>query len=201
MDASEVLAHSIAAPAVLAPRGEVLVRRLLEELGEDPQREGLVNTPHRVWESLSQLTSGYDADMMDVIGDAIFTESYNEMVVVRDIEFYSLCEHHVLPFFGTCHVAYIPDGRILGLSKLPRIVDLFSHRLQVQERLTTQIAGALEEAINPKGVGVVIEASHLCMMMRGVQKQSSRTTTSAMRGLFQTDSRTRSEFLGLINGK
>jgi GTP cyclohydrolase I len=135
---------------------------------------------------------------MEVVGDAIFDESYDEMVVVRGIEFYSLCEHHMLPFFGTCDVAYIPDGRIVGLSKVPRMVDLFSHRLQVQERLTTQIAEALEDALQPKGVGVVIQASHLCMMMRGVEKQHSRTTTSAMRGLFKTDSRTRTEFLDLI---
>jgi GTP cyclohydrolase I len=200
MDATDRLAQSFPAPAILTPRGEVLVRRLLEELGEDPEREGLARTPHRVWESLSFLAEGYDRDVMDVIGEALFEEPYDEMVTVHDIEFYSLCEHHMLPFFGKCHIAYIPNGRIVGLSKLPRIVDLFSHRLQVQERLTTQIAEALEDVLQPRGVGVVIEGSHLCMMMRGVEKQSSRTTTSAMRGLFKTDPRTRSEFLDLIKG-
>jgi GTP cyclohydrolase I len=198
MDATEPLAHPLPAPTVLGRRGEVLVRKLIEELGEDPEREGLRRTPHRVWESLSFLTEGYDGDVLDVVGDALFEEPYDEMVTVRDIEFYSLCEHHMLPFFGTCHIAYIPDGRVVGLSKLPRIVDLFSHRLQVQERLTTQIAEALEEVLSPQGVAVVVEASHLCMMMRGVEKQSSRTMTSAMRGLFKSDPRTRSEFLNLI---
>ncbi|MDQ2744054.1 MAG: GTP cyclohydrolase I FolE [Chloroflexota bacterium] len=186
---------------ILAPAGEVLVERLLEELGEDPDREGLEQTPRRVWRSLSYLTEGYNQEPADVIGDAIFAEQYDEMVMVRDIEFYSLCEHHLLPFFGHAHVAYVPDGRIVGLSKLPRLVDLFSHRLQVQERLTTQIAEALETALLPKGVGVIIEASHLCMMMRGVQKQRSLTTTSAMRGVFKTDPRTRSEFLDLCKGR
>jgi GTP cyclohydrolase IA len=198
MDATERLTQPLAEPTVLMPRGEGLVRRLIEELGEDPQREGLIKTPYRVWESLSYLTEGYDQDVTEVIGDAVFAESYDEMVTVRDIEFYSLCEHHMLPFFGACHIAYIPDGQIVGLSKLPRVVDLLSHRLQVQERLTTLIADALEEAIHPRGVGVVMEASHLCMMMRGVEKQNSRTTTSAMRGLFKEDPRTRQEFLDLI---
>src|SRR5438270_928064 len=191
MDATEIRAHSLPAPTVLVPRGETLVRKLIEELGEDPEREGLVRTPHRVWESLSFLTEGYDGDVLDVVGDALFEEPYDEMVTVRDIEFYSLCEHHMLPFFGTAHIAYIPNGRVVGLSKLPRIVDLFSHRLQVQERLTSQVAEALDEVLEPRGVAVVLEASHLCMMMRGVQKQSARTTTSAMRGIFKTDQRTR----------
>jgi GTP cyclohydrolase IA len=186
------------APTVLTPRGETLVCRLLEELGEDPERQGLLRTPHRVWEALSFLTEGYTQDVMDVVGDAVFDERYDEMVAVRDIEFYSLCEHHMLPFFGRCHIAYIPDGKIVGLSKLPRIVDLFSHRLQVQERLTTQVADALEEVLQPKGVAVVIEASHLCMMMRGVGKQNSETVTSAMRGILKTDHRTRNEFLTLV---
>jgi GTP cyclohydrolase IA len=186
------------APTVLTPRGETLVYRLLEELGEDPERQGLLRTPHRVWEALSFLTEGYTQDVMDVVGDAVFDERYDEMVAVRDIEFYSLCEHHMLPFFGRCHIAYIPDGKIVGLSKLPRIVDLFSHRLQVQERLTTQVADALEEVLRPKGVAVVIEASHLCMMMRGVSKQNSETVTSAMRGSLKTDHRTRNEFLTLV---
>jgi GTP cyclohydrolase I len=178
--------------------GAQLVTRLLEELGEDPHREGLERTPLRVWQSLSFLTEGYEQDMAEVVGEAIFAEQYDEMIVVRDIEFYSLCEHHLLPFFGRAHIAYIPDGRIVGLSKLPRLVDMFSHRLQVQERLTTQIAAALEAVLQPQGVGVVVEASHLCMMMRGVQKQSSQTLTSAMRGSFKTDSRTRAEFLDLL---
>lgn len=200
MDATEPLVHSLPAPALLAPRGEMLVRRLVEELGEDPNREGLARTPHRVWESLSFLTDGYDQDVFDIVGDALYEEQYDEMVTVRDIEFYSLCEHHMLPFFGRCHIAYVPDGRVAGLSKLPRIVDAFSHRLQVQERLTGEIADGLEEALKPRGIGVIIEASHLCMMMRGVQKQSSRTVTSAMRGIFKTDPRTRSEFLNLMKG-
>jgi GTP cyclohydrolase I len=198
MDATDRLTHPLAPPTLLMPRGEGLVRRLIEELGENPEREGLVRTPQRVWESLSYLTEGYGQDVTGIIGEAIFAESYDEMVTVRDIEFYSLCEHHVLPFFGACHIAYIPDGHIVGLSKLPRVVDLLSHRLQVQERLTTQIADALEDALHPRGVGVVMEASHLCMMMRGVEKQNSRTTTSAMRGLFKDDPRTRQEFLNLI---
>lgn len=184
-------------PASIVARGPQLITRLLEALGEDPDREGLVRTPERVWNSLSYLTDGYGQEVADVIGDAVFEEQYDEMVVVRDIELYSLCEHHLLPFFGRAHVAYVPDGRIVGLSKLPRVVDLFSRRLQVQERLTTQIADALAEVLQPKGVGVVIEASHLCMMMRGVQKQNSATVTSAMRGIFKTDPRTRSEFLDL----
>lgn len=178
--------------------GKQIVSRLLEELGEDPGREGLLRTPQRVWDSLSFLTDGYDRDPLDVVGDALFFEDYDEMVVVRDIEFYSLCEHHLLPFFGCVHVAYIPNGKIVGLSKLPRLVDVFTHRLQVQERLTTQIAEALEEVLEPQGVAVVIEASHLCMMMRGVQKQAARTATSAMRGIFQSDARTRAEFLDLV---
>lgn len=185
-------------PTHLPPRGVQLVTRLLTELGEDPGREGLVRTPERVWASLTALTDGYDRDVADVIGDAVFHENYDEMVLVRDIEFYSLCEHHLLPFFGRVHIAYIPDGRIVGLSKLPRLVDLFSHRLQVQERLTTQIADALEESLQPRGVGVVVGASHLCMMMRGIEKQRSETVTSAMRGIFKTDPRTRSEFLDLL---
>jgi GTP cyclohydrolase I len=181
-----------------APRGPQLVRELLTEMGEDPAREGLADTPERVWASLSFLTDGYDRDIADVVGDAIFEEEYDEMVAVRDVEFYSLCEHHLLPFFGRAHIAYIPDGTIIGLSKLPRLVDLFSHRLQVQERLTTQIAAALEEVLAPRGVGVVLEGSHLCMMMRGVQKQQAETVTSAMRGIFKTDPRTRAEFLDLV---
>lgn len=177
---------------------EYHIGRLLEAVGEDPSRDGLLKTPQRVWDSLSFLTDGYSKDLEDVIGDAVFEEQYDEMVLVRDIEFYSLCEHHMLPFFGRAHIAYIPDGRIVGLSKVPRVVDVYSHRLQVQERLATQIADGLESALQPQGVAVVIEASHLCMMMRGVGKQQSRTVTSAMRGIFKTDARTRAEFLSLL---
>jgi GTP cyclohydrolase I len=175
-----------------------LVASLLRWLGEDPTREGLVRTPERVARSLQFLTGGYGQDVDAVLSGAIFEEAYSEMVVVRDIEVYSLCEHHLLPFHGRAHVAYVPDGRVVGLSKLPRLVDVFARRLQVQERLTVEIAGALDRAIRPLGVGVVIEAAHLCMMMRGVQRQGSRTVTSSMRGVLLTDSRTRAEFLELI---
>jgi GTP cyclohydrolase I len=174
------------------------VRAMLGELGEDADRQGLVATPERVARSLAFLTEGYHLDPRAVIGEAVFTEEYDEMVVLRDIELYSLCEHHLLPFFGRCHVAYLPRGRIVGLSKLARVADVFAHRLQVQERLTTQIAEALNEILEPKGVGVVIEAHHLCMMMRGAQKQNSLASTSCMLGRFKTDARTRSEFLSLI---
>jgi GTP cyclohydrolase IA len=175
-----------------------LVRRMLAMLGEDPEREGLLNTPERVERSLGWLTRGYGMCVRDVVGDALFQEAHQNMVVVRDIDMYSLCEHHMLPFFGRVHVAYIPDGRIVGLSKLPRVVEVFARRLQVQERLTEQIAGALEEVLQPRGVGVVVEASHLCMMMRGVEKQGSTTVTSAMRGAFLHDLRTRGEFLRMV---
>jgi GTP cyclohydrolase IA len=185
-------------PALWPGRGEEHFTRLLEEVGEDPNRAGLLETPRRAWQALSYLTEGYDRDPAEVIGDAIFVEEYDEMVAVRDIEFYSLCEHHLLPFFGRTHVAYVPDGKIVGLSKLPRLLEVFSRRLQVQERLTTEFADSLVEVLQPRGVGVIIEASHLCMMMRGVEKQSSQTVTSAMRGIFKTDSRTRGEFLDLI---
>ena len=177
-----------------------LVYRQLELLGEDPERDGLLKTPSRVAKSLSWLTRGYALDARTVIGDALFEESHENMVMVRDIEVYSLCEHHLLPFYGRAHVAYIPNGRIVGLSKLPRVVDVFARRLQVQERLTEQIADALEEVLAPKGVGVVIEAAHLCMMMRGVEKQNSRTITSAVRGSFRADPATRDEFLRLAHG-
>src|SRR6185503_3131701 len=176
-----------------------LVRKLLEALGEDPEREGLVETPRRVEKSLGFLTSGYRANVDDIVNGALFTVEYNEMVIVRDIDMYSLCEHHLLPFFGKCHVAYIPDGRVIGLSKIPRIVDVFARRLQVQERLTTQVAETLEAKLHPLGVAVVIEATHLCMAMRGVEKQNSVTVTSAMRGVFHRDPRTRAEFLELIH--
>jgi GTP cyclohydrolase IA len=176
-----------------------LVRRQLELLGEDPERPGLLKTPDRVALSLSWLTRGYEQDVRKVIGDALFDETHENMVMVRDIELYSLCEHHMLPFYGKAHIAYIPNGRIMGLSKLPRIVDVFAQRLQVQERLTDQIAEAICEILNPRGVGVVIEAHHLCMMMRGVQKQNSKTITSALRGVFRDDSKTRDEFLRLAH--
>ena len=174
-----------------------LVARQLALLGEDPDREGLVRTPDRVAAAMSWLTRGYGMTAQDVVGDALFAEDHSSMVLVRDIELYSLCEHHMLPFFGKCHVAYIPNGRIVGLSKLPRIVEVFARRLQVQERLTEQIADAIDEVLSPAGVGVVIEAEHLCMMMRGVEKQNSRTLTSALRGTFRDDARTRDEFLRL----
>jgi GTP cyclohydrolase IA len=174
-----------------------LVRRQLELLGEDPERNGLLKTPERVAKSLAFLTRGYQMDAQTVIGDALFEETHESMVMVRDIELYSLCEHHLLPFFGRAHVAYIPNGRIVGLSKMARVVDVFASRLQVQERLTEQVARALESALHPRGIGVVIEAQHLCMMMRGVQKQNSRTITSALRGSFRDDAKTRDEFLRL----
>ncbi len=175
-----------------------IVRRQLELLGEDPDREGLLRTPSRVATSLAWLTRGYEMDVHHVVHGALFdAEGASNMVMVRDIELYSLCEHHMLPFYGKAHVAYIPNGKIVGLSKLPRIVEVFARRLQVQERLTEQIAGALEDVLNPMGVGVVIEAYHLCMMMRGVEKQNSKTITSAVRGLFRSDERTRDEFLTL----
>ena len=179
---------------------EAIIRRQLELLGEDPTRDGLLKTPSRVAKSLAWLTRGYDSSAREVIGDALFEESHENMVMVRDIEMYSMCEHHMLPFFGRVHVAYIPNGRIVGLSKLPRVVEVFARRLQVQERLTEQIAAALDEVLRPRGVGVVIEAVHLCMMMRGVEKQSARTITSSLRGEFRDDAKTRSEFLRLAHG-
>jgi GTP cyclohydrolase I len=177
---------------------EELVRATLEAMGEDPHREGLRETPERVARSLSFLTRGYGLSVEEAIGDAVYDEPHDSMVMVKDIEIYSLCEHHMLPFFGKAHVAYIPDGKIVGLSKLPRVVEVFARRLQVQERLTEQIAQALEEVLQPQGVGVVVEAYHLCMMMRGVQKQNSKTITSAVRGLFRSDPRTREEFMQLV---
>jgi GTP cyclohydrolase I len=175
-----------------------IIRRQLELIGEDPDREGLLRTPHRVAAALAWLTRGYEMDVNQVIGKGVFdAEGASNMVMVRDIELYSLCEHHMLPFFGKAHIAYIPNGKIVGLSKLPRIVEVFSRRLQVQERLTEQIASAIDDTLAPQGVGVVIEAFHLCMMMRGVEKQNSKTITSAVRGTFRSDQRTREEFLTL----
>ncbi|MGH9785169.1 MAG: GTP cyclohydrolase I FolE [Terriglobia bacterium] len=176
-----------------------IVRELLAALGEDTRREGLAGTPERIAQTLEFLTSGNQMQVGDVLNGALYPVSYDEMVIVKDIEMFSLCEHHLLPFFGKCHVAYIPDQKVVGLSKIPRLVDMFSRRLQIQERLTTQIAETLMEQIRPQGVGVVIEARHLCMMMRGVEKQNSRTVTSALRGVFQEDSRTRDEFLRLAH--
>ena len=175
-----------------------IIRQLLAELGEDPSREGLLDTPKRVEKSLQFLTSGYGADIDAVLNNALFTVDYNEMVIVKDIDFYSLCEHHLLPFFGRCHVAYIPQGRVLGLSKIPRLVEIFARRLQIQERLTSQIAETLRDKVQPLGVAVVMEAAHLCMSMRGVEKQNSVAMTSAMLGVFREDARTRMEFLELI---
>jgi GTP cyclohydrolase I len=175
-----------------------LIRQLLSELGEDPSREGLLDTPKRVEKALKFLTSGYTADVDTVLNNALFTVDYNEMVIVKDIDFYSLCEHHLLPFFGRCHIAYLPKGKVIGLSKIPRLVEVFARRLQIQERMTSQIADTIREKIDPLGVAVVIEATHLCMAMRGVEKQNSFAITSAMLGGFQNDARTRMEFLELI---
>ncbi|MEW5842029.1 MAG: GTP cyclohydrolase I FolE [Bacteroidota bacterium] len=180
---------------------EKYVRSLIEEVGEDPEREGLKKTPHRVAKAYEFLTQGYRKDIKQVLNGAVFNEKYDEMVIVKDIDFYSMCEHHLLPFYGKVHIAYIPDGKIVGLSKIPRIVDVFARRLQVQERMTQEICDTLEEYLLPRGVAVVVEAYHMCMMMRGVQKQNSITTTSAMHGIFKEDARTRAEFLNLISQK
>ena len=175
-----------------------MVRELLRELGEDPTRDGLEQTPSRVAKALRFFTRGYQESPQEVLGEALFDVSYDEMVLVRDIEFYSLCEHHMLPFFGRAHVAYIPNGKILGLSKMARLVEIFARRLQVQERLTVEIAETIDMELNPRGVAVVVEAIHLCMMMRGVEQQNSFAITSSLRGVFQSDSKTRSEFMELI---
>jgi GTP cyclohydrolase IA len=177
---------------------EQLITDLLKEIGEDPGREGLLKTPERVASAYEFLTRGYHLDIKDVLNEAIFTEKYDEMVIVKNIDFYSMCEHHMLPFYGKVHVAYIPNGKIIGLSKIPRIVDVFSRRLQVQERMTQQIAETIAEYIQPEGVAVVSEAFHMCMMMRGVEKQNSSATASAMLGVFKEDSKTRNEFINLI---
>jgi len=180
---------------------ESLVEDMLKHLGEDPEREGLRRTPHRVAKAMQFLTSGYHKDIQKVLNGAIFKEKYNEMVIVKDIDFFSMCEHHMLPFYGKAHVAYIPNGKILGLSKIPRVVEIFARRLQVQERLTQEIAETLFNALTPEGVGVVVEARHMCMMMRGVEKQNSLATTSAMMGVFRDDVKTRQEFLTLIENR
>ena len=177
---------------------EGYIHALLKELGEDPGRDGLQNTPSRVARSFRFLTSGYDQDPREILNDALFDVSYDEMVVVKDIDFYSLCEHHMIPFFGRAHVAYIPNGKVVGLSKIPRLVEMFARRLQVQERMTTEIAETIEEVLQPKGVGVVVEASHLCMMMRGVERQNAYAISSSLKGSFSEDPKTRSEFMDLI---
>jgi len=176
-----------------------LIENLLTLIGEDPSREGLQRTPQRVARMFAELTEGYRTDPVALVNDALFEVAYDEMVIVRDIEVYSLCEHHLLPFYGKAHVAYIPDGKVLGLSKIPRVVEMFARRLQVQERLTEQIAGFLDDLLHPQGVAVVVEATHLCAVMRGVKKPHARMVTSAMRGIFKTNARTRSEFLSLIS--
>jgi len=182
------------------PDIEQAVRAILEAIGEDVNRPGLERTPERVAKAFGFLTGGYKTTIADAIGDGVFEEAHENMVLVRDIEFYSMCEHHLLPFFGRIHVAYIPKGRIVGLSKLPRVVEVFARRLQVQERMTDQVADAIMEVLDPQGVGVVADAVHLCMMMRGIEKQSSRTVTSSLRGVFREDPRTREEFLRLVHG-
>jgi len=185
-------------PTLTSATFEDLVREMLVRLGEDPQREGLLRTPERVQKAFQFLTRGYNEDPEALLKNALFTVNYDEMVIVKDVEVFSLCEHHILPFFGKVHVAYIPNGKVIGLSKIPRLIELFSRRLQIQERLTTQIAETIQKVIQPQGVGVVIEARHLCMMMRGVEKQHSAAVTSSMLGCFREEQETRTEFLSLI---
>ncbi len=182
-----------------AKRFEEAVTTILELIGEDPKREGLAKTPHRVFKAFKHMCEGYDMDPKKVLGDALFESSNDEMVLVLDIEFYSLCEHHLLPIIGRAHVAYIPDGRVVGLSKIPRMVNIFARRLQIQEQMTEQIADAITETIKPKGVAVVLEARHMCMEMRGVEKINSTTVSSALRGLFKSDAKTREEFMSMVN--
>jgi GTP cyclohydrolase I len=192
---------SVKDPTISKATFEDLVREMLVRVGEDPQREGLARTPERVHLAFQHLTRGYKEDPQEMLQKALFTVTYDEMVIVKDIEMFSLCEHHLLPFFGKVHVAYIPNGKVMGLSKIPRLIEIFSRRLQIQERLTTQIAETIQEAIHAQGVGVVIEARHLCMMMRGVEKQHSATVTSAMLGCFRDEQETRTEFLSLIRNR
>ena len=189
------------APTVTSATFEDLVHEMLVRIGEDPKREGLVRTPERVHRAYEHLTRGYKEDPNSMLQKALFTVTYDEMVIVKDVEMFSLCEHHLLPFFGKVHVAYIPNGKVVGLSKIPRLIEIFSRRLQIQERLTTQIAETIQQAIQPQGVGVVIEARHLCMMMRGVEKQHSATVTSSMLGCFRNEQETRGEFLSLIRNR
>ena len=188
-------------PTLAAASYADLVREMLVRLGEDPDREGLARTPERVERAMQHLTKGYHEDAETMLKSALFTVNYDEMVIVKDIEMFSLCEHHMLPFFGKVHIAYVPHGKVIGLSKMPRLVDIFSRRLQVQERMTTQIAETIQRVIEPQGVGVVVEARHLCMMMRGVEKQHSAAVTSAMLGVFRNEHETREEFLQLIRAK
>lgn len=197
------LAHSSSrkkagGPALAAASTQEIYTELLTRIGEDPTRDGLIETPRRMEKSMAYLTKGYAQTVEEVLHDALFDVDYDEMVIVKDVEFYSMCEHHLLPFFGRAHIAYVPNGKVVGLSKIPRIVDVFARRLQVQERLTQQIAEAINQAIHPEGVGVVLEAQHLCMMMRGVEKQDSATVTSSMLGVFKTQLPTRNEFLSLV---
>jgi GTP cyclohydrolase I len=192
------MAPRIETPTLISASFEDLVREMIVRLGEDPQREGLLRTPDRVQKAFQFLTRGYNEDPETMLKKALFTVSYDEMVIVKDVEVFSLCEHHMLPFFGKVHVAYIPNGKVIGLSKIPRLIEIFSRRLQIQERLTTQIAETIQKVIQPQGVGVVIEARHLCMMMRGVEKQHSAAVTSSMLGCFRDEQETRTEFLSLI---
>jgi len=192
---------SVEPTTVTSASFEDLVREMIVRLGEDPNREGLVRTPERVHKAYEHLTRGYHEDPQAMLKKALFTVTYDEMVIVKDVEMFSLCEHHMLPFFGKVHVAYIPNGKVIGLSKIPRLIEIFARRLQIQERLTTQIAETIQEAIQPQGVGVVIEARHLCMMMRGVEKQHSAAVTSSMLGCFRDEQETRTEFLSLIRAR
>jgi GTP cyclohydrolase I len=195
IDMSAIVSEPMTAASLTT---QELYRELLVRIGEDPTRDGLLDTPERMEKSMAFLTRGYAMDVKTVLHDALFEVDYDEMVIVKDVEFFSMCEHHLLPFFGKAHIAYVPQGRVIGLSKVPRVVDVFARRLQVQERLTTEIADAIAEAIEPQGVAVILEAQHLCMMMRGVEKQHSATVTSAMRGVFKTQLQTRNEFLSLV---
>ena len=192
---------SVEDPSLTSATFEDLVREMIVRLGEDPEREGLVRTPDRVHRAYQHLMKGYKEDADAMLKAALFTVTYDEMVIVKDVEMFSLCEHHMLPFFGKVHVAYIPNGKVIGLSKIPRLIEIFSRRLQIQERLTTQIAETIQKAIEPQGVGVVIEARHLCMMMRGVEKQHSQAVTSSMLGCFRNEQETRTEFLSLIHNR
>jgi len=195
------MTQSVATTTLTSASFEELVREMIVRLGEDPAREGLTRTPERVHRAYEHLTKGYKEDPQAMLKEALFTVNYDEMVIVKDVEMFSLCEHHMLPFFGKVHVAYIPNGKVIGLSKIPRLIEIFARRLQIQERLTTQIAETIQAAIQPQGVGVVIEARHLCMMMRGVEKQHSAAVTSSMLGCFRDEQETRSEFLSLIRAR